>query len=300
MTEYIKMQGKGLLPKGSDEKMRPFLTIMSMEEFKERHDIGVNHEVVHTAGSIRYCKAEWLKECFEGALRIPDKSAESDPQMSFAFHISDNYAVFIESEGDLKKWLEKHLESFDDIEKPIQLLLRMSDRFLEGDLLYLYHMEKEMDTLENTVFDSAAEDVFLKLTGFRRKLSELDAYYAQMAAVGETAQEGDLEQNDGRAWERFTRRAERLQDHVGLLRENIMRLRELIASVQAERQNRIMGILTVVTTIFLPLTLLTGWYGMNFQRMPELGWKYGYPAAAAAALAVVIFEIIWFKRKKFF
>ena len=61
-----------------------------------------------------------------------------------------------------------------------------------------------------------------------------------------------------------------------------------------------MCILTVVTTLFLPLTLLTGWYGMNFANMPELHWKYGYPMVIIAAILLVALEIIYFKKKKFF
>ena len=61
-----------------------------------------------------------------------------------------------------------------------------------------------------------------------------------------------------------------------------------------------MGILTVVTTFFLPLTLITGWYGMNFENMPELKWVYGYPMVIAVSLMIAVIEYVYFKRKKFF
>ena len=85
-----------------------------------------------------------------------------------------------------------------------------------------------------------------------------------------------------------------------LLRENVLQLRELYQSQQDEQQNKIMCMLTVVTTLFLPLTLLTGWYGMNFAYMPELQWKYGYITVIIAAVVIVVIEIIYFKKKKFF
>lgn len=59
------------------------------------------------------------------------------------------------------------------------------------------------------------------------------------------------------------RRVERLQNHVHLLHENVVQIRELYQSMQDARQNKIMVVITIGTTIFLPLTLITGWYGMN-------------------------------------
>ena len=60
-----------------------------------------------------------------------------------------------------------------------------------------------------------------------------------------------------------------------------------------------MKILTIVTTIFLPLTLVAGWYGMNFSNMPELSWKYGYPAVIVISLVIVMICLWIMKKKKF-
>ena len=95
-------------------------------------------------------------------------------------------------------------------------------------------------------------------------------------------------------------RVELLQNHVHLLRENVLQIRELYQSMQDARQNKIMVVITIVTTIFLPLTLITGWYGMNFVYMPELQWRYGYFVVIMTSLIIVIAEIIYFKKKKFF
>ena len=89
-----------------------------------------------------------------------------------------------------------------------------------------------------------------------------------------------------------------MQDHVHLLRENMLQLRELYQSKQDVQQNKIMGILTIVTTFFLPFTLITGWYGMNFAYMPELKWRYSYPAVILVAVIIAIGEFIYFKKKK--
>ena len=56
--------------------------------------------------------------------------------------------------------------------------------------------------------------------------------------------------------------------------------------------------LTIITTIFLPLTLIAGWYGMNFPQMPEFGWKYAYLGVILISALIVIVEILYFKKKK--
>ena len=65
-------------------------------------------------------------------------------------------------------------------------------------------------------------------------------------------------------------------------------------------QNRVMKVLTIVTAIFLPLSLIAGWYGMNFDSMPLLHWRWGYVTVAAVSALVVALLIWYFKRKKWF
>ncbi|MFW6297708.1 MAG: magnesium/cobalt transporter CorA [Desulfosalsimonas sp.] len=66
----------------------------------------------------------------------------------------------------------------------------------------------------------------------------------------------------------------------------------------SNKMNEVMKVLTVIATIFIPLTFLAGVYGMNFEHMPELSWKYAYPAVWAVFLAIFAGMVWWFKRKK--
>ncbi len=77
-----------------------------------------------------------------------------------------------------------------------------------------------------------------------------------------------------------------------------MPLRDLLQTRIDVKQNRIMTLLTVITTIFTPLTLLTGWYGMNFVYMPELRFKWSYPVVIAVSLSIAVGCIVYFKKKK--
>ena len=91
----------------------------------------------------------------------------------------------------------------------------------------------------------------------------------------------------------------RLREESQLLRESCTQLQSLFQAEIDTRQNRIMQILTIVTTIFLPLTLLVGWYGMNFVGMPELTWKYGYPVVVIVSIVTVGISLWVCKKKKF-
>lgn len=96
----------------------------------------------------------------------------------------------------------------------------------------------------------------------------------------------------------LSRRLGRLRDDAQLLREYCLQVRELFQTQVDLRQNKIMKTLTLVTTLCLPLSLVAAWYGMNFTGMPELSWKYGYPAVIAASILIVIACLWIMKRKK--
>jgi magnesium transporter len=83
-------------------------------------------------------------------------------------------------------------------------------------------------------------------------------------------------------------------------RETINSLMDLHVSNNANRMNNIMMTLTMIATIFIPLTWVAGIYGMNFQFMPELNWKLGYPFILAIMIAIGIGMYIYMKRKRWF
>ena len=75
-------------------------------------------------------------------------------------------------------------------------------------------------------------------------------------------------------------------------------LREAYQSQLSIQQNDLMKVFTIVTTVFLPLTLLVGWYGMNFTYMPELAWRWSYPVMIVVSVAIVAGLFWYFKHKK--
>ena len=62
--------------------------------------------------------------------------------------------------------------------------------------------------------------------------------------------------------------------------------------------NEVMKYLTIIATIFIPLTFIVGIYGMNFKYMPEIGWRFGYPMVMSVVLAIGVSMLVYFRRKK--
>ena len=137
---------------------------------------------------------------------------------------------------------------------------------------------------------------------YRKRFNIFHAYYEQLMNMGDVMQtsvNGGLSEEEKSTVAVIFQPGERPHDHVEMLCGNIScRSGNFTSHSLRCEENQVMSILTVVTTIFLPLTLIAGWYGMNFPNMPEFGWKYAYPAVIIVSILVIILEIIYFKKKK--
>ena len=96
-----------------------------------------------------------------------------------------------------------------------------------------------------------------------------------------------------------------LFDHVVQVNDTIDTYREMLASfidfymmLNSNAMNEVVKTLTIISTIFIPLTFIAGVYGMNFDNMPELHWKYGYFVVLSCMVALVVVLLSCFKRKK--
>jgi len=84
---------------------------------------------------------------------------------------------------------------------------------------------------------------------------------------------------------------------VEALRETLAGMIDVFLSVQNQRLNEVMKVLTVIATLFIPLTFIASIYGMNFKHMPELEWRWGYAYALGLMAATAIGMLTYFRRK---
>ncbi len=93
-------------------------------------------------------------------------------------------------------------------------------------------------------------------------------------------------------------------DTVETFRDMLAGILDIYLSSISYTMNEVMKVLTIIATLFIPLTFIVGVYGMNFNtdispwNMPELNWRFGYPAVMAVMLVIVIFMLLYFRRKK--
>ena len=168
---------------------------------------------------------------------------------------------------------------------------------------HLQELEQALAHLEDQVLAGIMNDFSHRMSALRKETAGWFHYYTQLEDMVCEFEENEneyFEENGLNLFHLAENRIERLKNQAQMLREYGVQIQELFQAEIDIRQNRIMKILTIVTTLFLPLTLVTGWYGMNFAYMPELTWRYSYPVVILVALMIAIGEFIYFKKKKFF
>lgn len=170
---------------------------------------------------------------------------------------------------------------------------------ISGDLKHLEGFEASFTRLEESIFtDSRKTDYIQKFISIRKDLRRIKLYYEQFLNIlndVEANENGLFDRHSLKQFKILSNKIERLYTKVISLMDYISEIR---SSYQAEVDlslNKTMKVLTVISVIVLPLSLIAGWYGMNFN-MPEYGSQFGYPAVIILSVLVVTISI-WYFRK---
>ena len=160
------------------------------------------------------------------------------------------------------------------------------------------NMKRKRGPRKTKVYKNHMEEIILH----RKRILFLKKYIEPLAEIIEEILENNNEIIPDRhigLFRRLSFRADRNVRNLNSLRDYVTQVREAWQAQVDIGLNDIMRVFTVITAIFLPLTLIAGWYGMNFKNMPELSWKYGYPLAYLLSLFVVVISLWYFRKNKF-
>ena len=191
-----------------------------------------------------------------------------------------------------RRWRQPSLERF---------LYDFLEQIVDNDLALMEQYEEELNRIEDAIVSEREKGNLVRVNEIRSDMRVLLVHYEQIIDMTQELEEnenGFFSEENLRYIHLFMNLMARRRDFAVSLRDYTMQVRDLHNAQLEVSQNRIMTLLTVITTIFMPLTLIVGWYGMNFRYMPELEWRLGYPIVIAVSIAVVVFCLILFKKKK--
>lgn len=263
-------------------------------------ELGFGEEWELLLSDVYFCKVEAEQDYFCGSLAIPNAVDLLGSRYRLLFFINKQYVLLV-SEDDYGKRLAEHLRSRKlssqtSTEKVLSMILA---DIIAKDTVMLEKFERELMEMEEEAMRRQT-DLFLKhMIRVRKQLLILRGYYEQFMEVCRELEENENDlfaKKQLKYFGNISDRAERLLHRCIHLIDYAGQVKDVYQGQVDARQNRNMQYLTVVSTIFFPLTLITGWYGMNFENMPELA--HGYPYVVIISVLVVIICIWIFKKKK--
>ena len=279
-----------------------YVAVLTPEQWTDKRDsfdMGIDLELdIH---DIHNTKAEVNYDSLTGKFLIPDRSNLDARGARFAFALDEKGVVFIDAGGTVekmmaeiartKRWRIPSLERF---------LYDFLEQIVHQDMAILEGYELEVDEIEDAV-QSGGEVDLIRVNEIRGAIRELGIHYEQLLDLGQEFEEnenGFFRQENVRYFRMFLNRVLRLRDTTASLRDHTMQVRDLYHAQLEARQNRTMTVLTIVTTVFMPLTLIAGWYGMNFRYMPELETPLGYPVVIVVSVLIVVVSLLFFRKQK--
>jgi len=260
---------------------------------------GMVYEGEISLAEVGFCKLETQQECLAGSLCIPKLLDVLGSRYRMLFFINQRHIVIVDDDDFARRLILRIRRSkTNQGDTRERFLYNFIGQFMSRDLELLGRYERMIMGMEEQVADGKTEGFQSQISPIRRELLTLRGYYDELMDLGK-----DLEENENGFFARkqlkyfgtIADRADRLMGRTAYLLEYAQQVRDTYQAQVDAVQNKNMQFLTVVSTIFFPLTLITGWYGMNFENMPEL--HKGYPGVIILSLIVVTVCILFFKKK---
>ncbi|MBW2962749.1 magnesium/cobalt transporter CorA [Mesonia aestuariivivens] len=182
------------------------------------------------------------------------------------------------------------------------LMYALIDAVVDNYFIIIEGLSDKIETLEDSLFTQEVEDdMTQEIQDLKREVLKIRKAIHPLREVINRLENSEHELID----EKTHSYLRDLQDHITQISENIEIYREMIWSLMdmymtsiSNKMNEVMKVLTIMASIFIPLTFMAGIYGMNFEYMPELKFKYGYFYLWGLMITVFLLMIWYFRRKK--
>ena len=176
------------------------------------------------------------------------------------------------------------------------------EELVSRDTVFIDTLAGDINAMEQEILNDEIESDFNKrILEIKRKLHKLHVQYERYLDFLDVleADENNLlleDESSSILISNIEKRVARFSNNVDYLAETVEHLQDAYSSHLDIKMNHNMMILTGLTTIFFPLTIIVGWYGMNFKSMPEFGWAFGYVYVIALSV-LAVFLLVWIAKK---
>ena len=269
---------------------------------------GFHPEALQSSGSRFRSGVELYEDYTFTELRAINVRAPGEDDDCVALFLNASLFLVIDLEdhdGSIKKRFEavaaKYAAKNVGVEKLVYAFL---DGLILGDETYIEDLGMTLAALEEDVFHGRTRSDFnTELLKQKTQLLRMRNYYEQLLDITEALEENEnelLDEDRLMCVANLSKKVVRLREDVDSLGSLLSHLQDAYSAYLDLQLNRSMKVFTVLTSIFFPMTIIAGWYGMNFTHMPELHWRYGYiyvillSAAISGALVLIGKKRKWF------
>ncbi len=242
---------------------------------------------------------------------LPNQNSELITTEQISFLLKHNVLVsFQEKKSDFFKHIRERIRTHSGIvreKKADYLLFILLDSIIENFYITLEFEENKLEELVNLSKISTDDSVLLKIENYRDNFNFLkrsivplrDSLYS-IKSTKEDNVFNSIETQNYSFFDRLHQKTLELLEQIEYDLTTLESVSNFFFSNQSHKMNQVMKTLTIVSVIFMPLTFIVGVYGMNFDYMPELRWKYGYFEVVGFMALLATMMSIYFKWKKWF
>lgn len=259
----------------------------------------IHHPKVEDYGTYLYVIAHAQQSIPSGTSKGPMSFTPRQVNIIVAEHV-----LITHHAGDLQPLHELELSCSTNprIMKrgPDYLLHLLLDDLVDQFLPLVTSFEDRLEDMERSIFETPTTRTLVRLLEMKRNLQEARRSIVYMREMVARLSRGEFElvsDEEVVYYRNVYDHLVRVADQLEAGRESVMGMMEAYFSVSNARLNQIMKVLTVFSSIFLPLTFISSIYGMNFRHMPELEWQYGYAGIWLIIVLVATGLIVYFRRK---
>jgi magnesium transporter len=249
-------------------------------------------------------------EDYEGYLFIVLKMLFFDPALGevrgeqVSILLGADFVVsFQELEGDVFETIRDRLRGSKGRIRQMgadYLAYALLDAVIDNYFVLLEHIGNELELLEEELIERPSPALMHRIHEYKREMILLrKAVWPLREVIGKLQRQPPplVAETTGPFLRDIYDHTIQVIDTIETFRDLLAGLLDIYLSSMSNRLNEVMKVLTIIATIFIPLTFLAGVYGMNFEHMPELHWRWGYPSVWLMMIAVAV-GMLWFFRKK--